>query len=421
MASSTIALIILAVTIVLFVWGIIPLPITAIGSALAMAIFGCIPFSSAFAGFSNDALLMVIGSMVIGEALFVTGVAERIGKTIIHRVGTNERLFVVACVVLAAVLSAFLSNTAVVAMMMPIVSAVAATSKGSITKKNSFMAIGFAANVGGGMTLVGSTTNVIGQGLLVDNGLEPMTFFELLPGSIPRFLFIIAFYATIGYSLQKKVFDFEEKPDDIAAAETEKEYSKSKMLISVAILVFAVIGFCSGLWTIGGVAMVAAVLCVVTGCISMQEMFRRMDWSTVWVMAGSLGLAAGISQSGAGQVIADFFVGFLGSNTDIFKLMVVFTLLSVFLANMMSSTATMAMLAPIAMSVCAAYGFEVKPVLMVIIWAINLAFLTPTATVPITMTLQGGYRFLDYTKIGVLVMIGCLLLTIASYPFVFSL
>ena len=51
----------------------------------------------------------------------------------------------------------------------------------------------------------------------------------------------------------------------------------------------------------------------------------------------------------------------------------------------------------------------------------NLAFLTPTATVPITMTLQGGYRFLDYTKMGAFVMIGCVLLSIISYPFVFSL
>lgn len=421
MTPSTIALIILAGTIVLFVWGIIPLPITAVTSALAMAVFGCIPFSSAFAGFSNDALLMVIGSMVIGETLFVTGVAERIGETIIRRVGANERLFVVVCVVLAAVLSAFLSNTAVVAMMLPIVSAVAATSRGRITRKNSYMAIGFAANVGGGMTLVGSTTNVIGQGLLVDNGLEPMGFFELLPGSVPRLLFIIVFYATAGYRLQQRIFDFEEPVEEAGAGSGEKQHSKRRMLISVGILVFAVAGFCSGLWTIGGVAMAAAVLCVVTGCISMQEMFRRIDWGTVWVMAGSLGLAAGIAQSGAGQVIADFFVGFLGSDASMFKLMIVFTLLSVLLANMMSSTAAMAMLAPIAMSVCGAYGFAVKPVFMVMIWSLNLAFLTPTATVPITMTLQGGYRFLDYTKIGVFVMIGCLILSIMSYPFVFSL
>ena len=167
--------------------------------------------------------------------------------------------------------------------------------------------------------------------------------------------------------------------------------------------------------------MAAALLCVLTGCISIKTLFLRMDWNTVWVLAGSLGFAAGISDSGAGQLIADFFIGLLGADISMFKLLLVFTLISVVLGNLMSSTATMAMLGPIAISMCAALGFEAKPVIMVIIWALNLAFLTPTATVPVTMTLQGGYRFLDYTKIGAVLMLGCLALTILTYPFVFRL
>ena len=421
---STIALIILAITIILFATGKIPLAVTAVASALAMGIFGVIPFTKAFAGFSNDVTMMVMGSIVIGEALFETGVAQKMGTAIIKMVGTNERLFVIVCVVLAAVLSAFLSNTAVVAMMMPVVAATAASSKGKITKKGSYMAIGFAANVGGGMTLVGSTPNVIGQGLLADNGLETMGFFDLTLGSVPRLLFMVVFYATLGYTLQNKVFNFEERHEDgvsAAALDQEEPRSVSKMILSSAILVFAVAGFVAGFWTVGAVAMAAALLCVLTGCISIKTLFLRMDWNTVWVLAGSLGFAAGISDSGAGQLIADFFIGLLGADISMFKLLLVFTLISVVLGNLMSSTATMAMLGPIAISMCAALGFEAKPVIMVIIWALNLAFLTPTATVPVTMTLQGGYRFLDYTKIGAVLMLGCLALTILTYPFVFRL
>lgn len=424
MESSTIALIILAITIVLFATGKIPLAVTAVCSAIAMGIFGVIPFSKSFAGFSNDVTMMVMGSIVIGEALFETGVAQKMGTAIIKMVGTNERLFIIVCVVLAAVLSAFLSNTAVVAMMMPVVAATAASSKGKITKKGNYMAIGFAANVGGGMTLVGSTPNVIGQGLLADNGLEVMNFFDLTLGSIPRLLFMIVFYATIGYTLQKKVFTFEESYDDVSSAknpEDEEPRSVPKMIISAGILVFAVVGFVAGFWTVGTVAMVAALLCVLTGCISLKSLYARMDWNTVWVLAGSLGFAAGISESGAGQLIADFFIGLLGADISMFKLLLVFTLISVLLGNVMSSTATMAMLGPIAISMCASLGFAAKPVIMAIIWALNLAFLTPTATVPVTMTLQGGYRFLDYTKIGSILTVGCLILTVAVYPFVFQL
>ena len=427
LSASTTALIILAVTIVLFATGKIPLAVTAMASALAMGIFGIIPFSKAFAGFSSDVTVMVMGSIVIGETLFETGVAQKMGTTIIKMVGTNERLFIIVCVVLAAVLSAFLSNTAVVAMMMPVVAATAASSKGKITKKGSYMAIGFAANVGGGMTLVGSTPNVIGQGLLADSGLEVMGFFDLTLGSIPRLLFMVVFYATLGYTLQKKVFTFDESEPSgseapVPAQEAvQEERSVIKMAISAAILVFAVTGFVLGFWTVGAVAMASALLCVLTGCISLKKLFLRMDWNTVWVLAGSLGLAAGISESGAGQLIADFFIGLLGENISLFKLLLVFTLISVILGNLMSSTATMAMLGPIAISMCTSLGFSAKPVIMVIIWALNLAFLTPTATVPVTMTLQGGYRFLDYTKIGAILMAGCLILTVVTYPFVFDL
>lgn len=422
MSSSTIALIILAITIVFFVSGKIPLSITAVGAALAMGVFGIIPFSSVFAGFSNDVTMMVIGSMVLGEALFETGVAQKIGSTIIKMVGTKEKVFIVTVVVVTAILSAFLSNTAVVAIMMPMIAATAASSRGVITKKNTFMAVGFAANIGGGMTLVGSTPNVVGQGLLNDAGLASMSFFDLTLGSIPRLLFIVAFYATVGCAIQNKVFNFPEVEDENMAAMTEgKKYNKSKMVISTVILVLTVIGFISGIWTVGAVAMIAALACVITGCITIKQVFARLDWTTVWVLAGSLGFAAGISQSGAGQMIADVVIGFLGENISMFSLMIVFTLLSVVLGNLMSSTATMALLGPIAISMCTTLGFEAKPIFMAIIWSLNLAFLNPVATPPVTMTLQAGYRFLDYTKIGAILMAGCLILTIVMYPIIFHL
>ena len=427
MSGSTIALIILAITIVLFATGKIPLSVTAVGAALAMGVFGIIPFETVFAGFSNDVTMMVIGSMVLGEALFETGVAQKIGSTIIKMVGTREKLFVVTVVIVTAVLSAFLSYTAVVAIMLPMIAATAASSRGAITKKNTYMAVGFAANIGGGMTLVGSTPNVVGQGLLNDAGLQSMSFFDLTLGSLPRFIFMIIFYATVGCAIQNKVFKFDEIVDEQAAVvdqgleadEIGSHKRKSKMIISSVILVLTVIGFITGVWTVGAVAMIAALACVLTGCITIKQVFQRLDWTTVWVLAGSLGFAAGISKSGAGQLIADKVIGLMGNDITMMKLLIVFSILSVILGNLMSSTATMALLGPIVISMCSSLGFEAKPVIMAIIWSLNLAFMNPAATPPVTMTLQAGYRFLDYTKIGCILTVGCLILTIVMYPIVF--
>ena len=423
MSSSTIALIILVVTLVLFVSGVIPLSVTAILSATAMGVFGCTTFARAFSGFSNDVTVMIMGSIIVGEALFLTGAAQLIGTTIIKMVGTNEKVFMVACILVSAVLSALLSNTAVVAMMIPVVAATAATSKGAVTKKNTLMAIGFAANLGGGMTLVGSTPNVIGQGLLAEAGEETMGFFDLTLGSVPRLLFMVIFYVTIGYTLQKKFFNFEEVASNLPEkSEEDKEAPRDtkKMLISIIIMVLMVVGFVTELWTVGTVAMVAALACIITGCISIKQVFERMDWQTIWVIAGSFGFANGVSDSGAGKLIADKIIGLLGGNITMMSLLLVFTILATILGNLMSSSATTAMLGPIAISMCQSLGFSAKPILMVIIWALNLAFLSPVATPPVCMTLQGGYRFLDYTKMGAILVPICLILTVVMYPIVFA-
>ena len=337
-------------------------------------------------------------------------------------VGTNERLFVVVCVTFAALFSAVFSNVAVVGMMLPLMAGVAASSKGAIQKKNAYMAVGFAANIGGGMTLVGSSPNLILQGMLSDYGLETMGFFDLTWISLPRLIFFIAFYATIGYNLQKKIFDFEEVCEAELAVEVEqRQYDNRKMIISLIILICMVVGFVSGIWSKGTVGMLCAMACIMTKCITPKQMFERIDWNAVWIMAGSLGFAAGVAQSGAGKLIADTVINMLGGNVSMFALLMIFTLLSVFLANIMSSTAASAMLGPIAFAMCQSLGYEAKPIAMVIVLGLNLAFLTPIATPTVTMTLVGGYRFSDYTKIGSLVMLGSLIFTIIMYPICFAL
>ncbi len=421
--TSTIAIIILFFTIVSFVWGKIPLAITALSSAILMGIFKVIPFKVAFSGFSNDVTLMVIGSMIIGEAVFETGAADKIGRSIIKIVGYDEKKFIVACILLTAILSALLSNTAVVAMMLPVVAAVSKVSKGKIKKKNLYMAIGFAANVGGGMTLVGSTPNVVGQGMLIESGIEGMKFFDLTLGSIPRLIFMVIFYITIGVRLQNKIFNFEEieRRIDSNNENTNKSTTNIKMILSVVIMILMIVGFISEIWTVGTVAMVAGIFCIVTGCISLKAVFERIDWNTIWILAGSFGFAAGLSESGAGELIANRIISMLGADVSLYKLLIIFTIISVILSNIMSSTASSAMICPIAISMCQVLNLPAKPVIMAIVWGLNLAFLTPVATPPVTMTLQAGYRFLDYTKIGSILMIGSLIITILIYPLVFSL
>ena len=131
MSDMTTVFLILAVTIVLFVWGRLPSDLVALGSLLALYLTGLLSVAEAFAGFSNSTVVLVGALFVVGEGLTRTGVTAWAGERLIARArGSATRLLVVLMVGTAA-LSAFISNT---------VSSAARAVRPSGTKKSAAMA-----------------------------------------------------------------------------------------------------------------------------------------------------------------------------------------------------------------------------------------------------------------------------------------
>ena len=425
MEASTIALIILAAALILYITEIFPIAVTSIAACLALAIFGVVPIGQAFRGFGSDMVYLMGGMIVVGNALFETGVAQALGKKIVQLVGGSEKKFVIVLILIATVPAAFLSNTAAAAMMLPLVASVVAASGGRIKKRNTFMIIGMAATVSGGFTVVGSPPQVMAQRFLVENGHEAMAFFELSWVGVPILALLIIYYLTIGQKIQKKAFDFEEPQDgalgssgpgqeiDLSAIPPSKKY------IIVGILLFCIVGFITELWTLGVVAMVGASLCVITRCISLKRLYQTMDWTTLVVIGGSIGLSIGMEDSGAGFVIANAVVDALGDAITPWLLCAVLVLISILLTNFMSNTASAALLIPIAGAMAIVLGFDVKPVLLAVVIGANISYATPIATPPITMTLVAGYRFKDYVRYGGLFTIFAYILVVLLFPVVF--
>ena len=131
MEQSTLAIIIICLAIVSFAVEKIPLAVTAMIAALAMALTGIIKYADVSAGFASTVTMMVGGMIIVGDSLFETGVARVIeAKLVKSRLVNNERLFLFVIILMACLLSAFLSNSAVVAMFLPIIGAVAMRSNG---------------------------------------------------------------------------------------------------------------------------------------------------------------------------------------------------------------------------------------------------------------------------------------------------
>lgn len=419
MSSSTIGVIVLVLTIISYATEIIPLPMTAVCSCLIMAVTGASSFSKAFSGFGNDTLMMVVGMTIVGDALFATGGANLIGSKIVKAFGKTEKMFILACTIITAVLSAFLSNSATAAMMFPIMAAAIASSNGKLTKKYSYMAVGFGAIAGGGCTLIGSTPQVIAQGLLEEAGMEGASFFTYLGAGLPKVLILVVYFLTIGFKLGQKTFNFEEPEDDTEIPEGEQKLTP-RIVISILILLGCIIGFISGLWTLGGVAMVGGALCVITKCIDFKPMIRNLDWTTIIVVGGSLGFASCIDESGAGEVIANFTVGLLGEDVSPIILISVLGFLAVVMGNLMTHTSTSAILVPITIYIAQGMGINVRSAVLAIVMFTNITYCTPIMTPAATMTLAAGYRFKDYVRVGGLLNVISYAAMVAMLPVLFQ-
>ena len=420
---STIAFIIIGAMLILFITEKLPIATTSILACMAFALFGIVPVTEAFSGFGNDIVFLIAGMVVVGDALFETGVAQLLGKKTVSLVGSNERIFVGAIGLVTAILSGFLSNTATAAMMLPVAASAISASKGKLTKKNTYMAVGIMAVTGGGLSLVGSTPQLIAQAALIEGGHKTMSFFELAYIGLPIVIIALIFFMTIGLKLQKKVFNFPEVVDEVATEEGEAEPKKStaKMAISVAILLFCIIGFVTELWSYGVVAMVGAVACIVTGCISQKKVFTKMDWTTVIVMGCSFGIGNGLNKSGAGMMVAQGMVNLLGDKVSPWMFCAALALVAIVLTNFMSSTATATLLVPISAIVAVEMGFDVKAVVMAVAIAANIGYTTPISTPPITMTLAAGYRFKDYVKVGGIVNILAYAVAVLLFPIMLNI
>ncbi|MBP3848807.1 MAG: hypothetical protein J6D22_03560, partial [Pyramidobacter sp.] len=151
MNSSTIAIIILVITIISFIAEKIPLAMTAMISSIAMGLL--IPemsIKAIYTGFGTSTVMLAVGMGIVGEALFRTGMAEKLGQSIVKSaIAKNERVFVTVIVAVTGLMSAFLSNVGTIAMFIPLIGVAAAQSKGLIRNKMVVMAAGMGTAVGG--------------------------------------------------------------------------------------------------------------------------------------------------------------------------------------------------------------------------------------------------------------------------------
>ncbi len=206
--------IILAVTIVLFVWGRWSADLVALLSLLALALFSVIDTREALAGFGNPTVVMIAALFVVGEGLSRTGVTGWGGKRLLEVARGSKIRQLVVVMAGTTGLSAFISNTGTVATLLPAVVA-AAWTVGSVPSKF-LVPLAFAANTGGLLTLTGTPPNIVVAQTLEQSGLRPFSFFEFALIGAPLLVAAVAYMAFVGRRILPS-HSADQRPVDVSA------------------------------------------------------------------------------------------------------------------------------------------------------------------------------------------------------------
>ena len=419
MDPAVLTLIVLGVAAFFFVTELIPLAVTAMGASIALGLLGVLTPKQVFSGLSNSTVVLFAGMFVIGAAMFQTGLAQRIGITVVHAAGTGEKRLMAAIMIVTIILSSVSSNTATVACLLPVVVQICAVARLAVSPQ--LMALAVAANVGGTITMIGTPPNILMSATLSASGLQPFGFFEFAWIGIPLSIAGVIYMLTIG----RRLCPHGHVDSNLSDLTSDLPKDTRKMTICAIILLLVVIAMALSK-TINvpmqTAAIIGALACVITGCLTEKQAYGGIDWTTIFLFAGMLPLAEAMDKTGAGAMIANAVVSIIGSNASPLIIVMAMFLLSCGLTQFMSNTAAAALLAPIGISIAQSIGVSPFPVLMAIGIAATCAFTTPVATPPNTLILgPGKFRFMDYVKVGlplvVVSMIVCTVIIPLVWPF----
>ena len=419
MSQTTITLLFLAFAIVSFILEKIPLGLTASICALGLTLTGILDVSTTFSQYVNSNVILCVGMFVVGQALFETGMANKIGG-LVTRFAKTEKTLIIAIMVIAGVMSGFLSNTGTAAVLIPVVCGIADES--GYSRSHLLMPLVFAAALGGNLSIIGAPGNLMGVNALQEMGIKT-SFFMYAPIGIPMLLIGILYFVCFGYKLLTQ-----NQNEAAQNLEEQKDFSnvpKWKQIISLVVLIVVI--FAMIFEELIGIsiqlsACLGALFLVLTGVLTEKEALNSIDLKVVLLFGGSLSLAKALDVTGAGSMIADKIVGLLGSNPNPILLLLVIFLVTCVLTNFMSNTATTALMVPICVSIANRMGADPSAVLMACVIGGSCAYATPIGMPANTMVVTaGGYTFKDYAKAGIpLILVATvvsMILLPVLYPF----
>ncbi len=421
MGIDVISLIIFAGCIILFVWDKLPMATTAVIGCVLMVLFGVCDFKTAFGSFSSSTVILTVGVMIVGASIAETGLAETVSRWIIKISKGSEAKLIAGTYLVSSLMSAFLTNSAVLAIFIPIIMGLS-KSNPKIKAKNLIMPIAYGCVIGGASTLVGSTQQMTAQGLLEENGIRLFKTFDFtLVGGVLVILGL--FYCLfVGRKLGEKIWGSRQDDDvDLLVQSEEKAYSKAKIIIMACIFAATVVLYITEWIPLAVTSTAAAILCIATGCIPQKKAFAAVNWNIVIRLAGCLGIAQALSAAGGTQLITKGFNYLVGDSISPFLLFCILVFLVQFTSEFISNSTAILIVLPIVIAIAPEMGLNTYAFALGITIASGVALSCPLASSTLGMSMSVGYKFKDYFKYSIFFDVIAYITIITMVPLIYGL
>ena len=219
---------------------------------------------------------------------------------------------------------------------------------------------------------------------------------------------------------RQKIRILQREPDFVVMGDIEVApvVRARKAPLAIGLLVLMLVPVVAGWLPIAASALLAGILMVITGCLTMDEAYQSIEWKAVFLVAGTLPLGIAMEKTGTAQYLAGFLVDTLGGLNPL-ALLAGFYIMTNLLTQFMSNAASTMLIAPIAIGAAQQIGSEPYALLMTVAVAASAGFLTPVAHQSNVLVMgPGGYRFGDYFKSGLPLDLMTFVVTLLIVPLI---
>lgn len=369
----------------------LPIGTTALLIPVLALMSGLLPVSEAFENFASPVIFLFMGGFALAASLQKYGLDQLFALKMLSLAGGRSLIAILLLFLTTSIMSMWISNTATIALMLPI--ALGLLSRQSVSENpNLYMfvllGLAYSGNLGGMVTLIGSPPNAIAATA------AGLSFSDWLRWGIPMFAILFPLMIAMLFLIFRPKFT-----RSIAFDLKAVDYHWQRNVVMI-IFAFTALGwiFSSQLSNALGIekgfdamlSVFAIILLTGSKCLTFNEFVEKTHWGILILFGGGLTLSALLKSSGASMWLANQISTHLPANNTWLLLLVV-CLFVVFLTELVSNTASAALLVPLFMSV--AVDLNLPPVVIAVVIALSAscAFMLPVATPPNAIVFSSGY------------------------------